>query len=129
MDYSKPMRAFQRYVKAAGDDDSDPELYYALCRQLLGCTEVLPVAVKAILVDAEGLEDDATTYHEAGVSGLTEMIIGGQDPSTWQRDLMPIFVADMAYTLGTVSPEGFRAWLAAMVDEDDLIEALGEQGT
>ena len=39
---------------------------------------------------------------------------------------MPVYEADMAYTLGTVSSAGFRAWLGAMVDEDDLIEALGE---
>ena len=39
---------------------------------------------------------------------------------------MPVYEADMVYTLGTVSPEGFRAWLGAMVDEDDLLEVLGE---
>jgi hypothetical protein len=73
-----------------------------------------------------GLDEDATTYHEAAVSALTEHVIDGQEPSTWQRELMPIYVADMAFIMGTASPKGFRAWLAAMIDEDDLIEALGE---
>ena len=101
-------------------------VYYALCRKLLGCTEALPWAIKDILVDDEGLDEDATTYHEASVSALTEHVIDGQEPAAWREALMPVYEADMAYTMGTVSPEGFQAWLGAMVDEDDLIEALGE---
>ena len=123
MEYTNPMRAFARYLKS---EEADPERYYALCQQLLGCAEVLPSPVKAALVENEGLDEDATTYHEAAVSGLTEHVIDGQEPSTWQRDLMPVYVADMAFIMGTPSPEGFRAWLGAIVDEDDLIEALGE---
>jgi hypothetical protein len=123
MDYTKPMQAFARYLKS---EEADPERYYALCQQLLGCAEVLPSVVKATLVDHEGLDEDATTYHEAAVSGLTEQVIDGEDPSSWREALMPIYEADMAYTLGVVTPAGFRAWLGAMVDEDDLIEALGE---
>ena len=123
MDYTTPMQAFARYIRQG---DTDPERYYTLCHQLLGCGEVLPSAVKAELVDNEGLDADATTYHEAAVSALTEHVIDLQEPSTWQRELMPIYVADMAFIMDTASPKGFRAWLAAMIDEDDLIEALGE---
>jgi hypothetical protein len=123
MDYTTPMQAFARYIRQG---DTDPERYYTLCHQLLGCGEVLPSAVKAELVDNEGLDADATTYHEAAVSALTEHVIDLQEPSTWQQELMPIYIADMAFIMGTASPKGFRAWLAAMVDEDDLIEALGE---
>ena len=123
MDYTTAIRAFVRYVEHEGDD---PDRYYQLCRQLLGCAAVLPERVKAILVDDENLDEEATTYHEAAVSALTEHVIDLQEPSTWQRDLMPIYEADMAYSLGTVSPKGFRAWLAVMVDEDDVIDALGE---
>jgi hypothetical protein len=126
MDYTKPMRAFARYLKS---DEADPERYYALCRQLLGCAEVLPSTVKAALLEHEGLDEDATTYHEAAVSALTEQVIDGQDPSAWREALMPIYEADMAYSGGTASPEGLRAWLAAMVDEEDVIEALGEHGS
>ena len=126
MDYSQPMRKFDRYLKAFDDQGGDPDDYFDLCRQLLGCTEVLPSAVKAILVDDEGMPDDISTYHEAAVSALTDHIINGQDPDTWREALMPVYEADMAYTVGAVSPEGFRAWLAAMVDEEDVIEALGE---
>jgi hypothetical protein len=123
VNYTKAMGAFARYVKA---DGANPARYYALCCQLLGCAEVLPSAVKTILVEQEGLDEDATTYHEAAISGLTEYVIDGEDPSVWREALMPLYKADMAYTRGTVSAEGFRAWLTGMVDEDDLIEALGE---
>ena len=42
-------------------------------------------AIKAILVDDEGLDEDATTYHEAAILALTELVIDTQDLSTWQR--------------------------------------------
>ena len=103
MDYTTPMREFARYL-VEDADQGDPDAYFDLCRELLGCTEVLPGAIKAILVDDEGLDEDATTYHEAAISALTELVIDTQDLSTWQRDLMPVYEADMVFSLGTVHP-------------------------
>ena len=84
MDYTTPMQAFARYL-VEDEGQGDPDEYFDLCRELLGCTEVLPGAIKAILVDDEGLDEDATTYHEAAVSALTEHVIDTQEPSAWRR--------------------------------------------
>ena len=123
---------FHRYILACGDDRwptaealamGGPEACWALCQQLLGCTYPMPAWLIKELVEQEGLAEESVTYHDAAVDMLTDHWLN-EPEDTWVAQLYPVFVKVCEVNQTEPTREGFVVWLATMVDEAGISEAM-----
>jgi hypothetical protein len=110
-------RWVQRYFKHFDNMASD-ELYSVL-ETLVACHDPLPPVLRQEYPTAK-------TYHTLWLEIVTDQIIETEDnPRAWLPELYPVYIRDQA-ARGAEPPSkaGFRAWLAAMVSNDDADEAM-----
>jgi hypothetical protein len=119
MTTTEAKRWVQRYFRTFDQHGGSDELYtvvWALC----GCFGPLPERLREEYAGAE-------TYHDLWREVMTDRVIEGiDDPRQWLDELYPIYVHDMRVHREPPEPskDGFRTWLAGMVDAADVEQCL-----
>jgi hypothetical protein len=100
----------------------DFDLHDRLVEALCGCQDPAPEQV----CEEYYLEDKVNaTYHDVWREAVTSRVVDDMDTDVWAKELYPVYSKDIA-VMGTPLPSkaGFRAWLASMVVEQDVEEAM-----